>query len=81
MGHGDAILRILSEYDPFGLEPGRVAPEDEYRPEADEIATILRSGRRITIEEFRAVGLKWFSDPNWFGGDTEEAVAALNALV
>ncbi|WP_193510329.1 hypothetical protein [Cryobacterium sp. BB736] len=81
MGRSDAVLRILSEYDPFGLEPGRVAPEDEYRLEADEIATILRSSRRITIEEFRAVGLKWFSDPDWFGVDTEDAVAAINALV
>ncbi len=50
---------ILNRHDPEGLLASG-APEDEYDPEAEEIAGRLRGGRTVTPHVLVEVWERWF---------------------
>lgn len=81
----DRVLRLVSELDPYSLEPGGPdgVPADEYVVEAVPIADLLSHGH-ITAVQIDAVWLEWFSEPltDVVGEDrARELVTALNGLV
>lgn len=49
--------------DPYGLEPGSMAPWNEYRLEAGPIASALLARAGIDLETVNAIWLRWFSEP------------------
>jgi hypothetical protein len=80
------VLALLSELDPYRLEPGMPegAPKDEYAPEADAIARHLLSHRAIELEQVDAMWRHWFGESlsQVTGtGAAENLVVHLNQLV
>jgi hypothetical protein len=57
------VLAVLSDLDPYGLEPGSMAPADEYAPEAAPLAYALRKRGVITAAEVDAIWVRWFGEP------------------
>lgn len=59
------VLAIVSELDPYGLEPRAPggAPPDEYDPEARDIVRVLFREGQVTIAQLDAIWLHWFSEP------------------
>lgn len=80
-----AVLRLLSELDPYGLEPGADdgAPVDEYSFEASPMARLLINHGMISGAQIDEIWVSWFSEPlstidaDRFAG----FVADLNGLV
>lgn len=58
------VLRLLTELDPYGLEPGQAggAPADEYALEADPMASLLLHHNAITATQVDAVWQEWFDE-------------------
>ncbi|MFC4554926.1 hypothetical protein [Georgenia faecalis] len=80
------VLRLLNEVDPYGLAPGLPdgAPDEEYGPEAAEIAQHLTTDGAITAEQIDAIWLHWFDQPLTAvvgPAPTERFVDRLNGLV
>jgi hypothetical protein len=79
-----AVLRLLSDLDPYGLEPGtgEGAPADEYSPEASAMAAHLIGHGQISGVDIDVIWVRWFgerlstSNKNRF----DRFVADLNAL-
>jgi hypothetical protein len=61
----DDVLNLLSRLDPYGLQPGSrdEAPPDEYRPEAQPMASLLSRHGQITASEVDAIWRAWFNEP------------------
>lgn len=61
----DGVLALVNELDPYDLAPGDPdgAPDDEYHPEAEEIARHLMTNRAITAEHIDAIWNRWFGEP------------------
>ncbi|WP_313815656.1 hypothetical protein [Citricoccus sp.] len=80
------VLALLSEMDPYRLDPGTLdgAPKNEYAPEADAIARHLLSHRAINFEQVDAIWQDWFGESlsQVTGtGAAENLVVRLNQLV
>ena len=80
------VLRLLTELDPYFLEPGGPdgVPADEYNVEAAPIADLLSENGSVTAAQVDGVWLEWFDEPlTHVVGDERmrELVAALNSLV
>ncbi len=80
------VLALLSDLDPYGLEPGLPdgAPADEYDLEAAPIAQILTTYGAITVEQVDTIWLKWFGEPLAAvvsPGEITRFVTSLNRLV
>lgn len=80
------VLALLSELDPYRLDPGTPdgAPADEYAPEADAIARHLLSHRAINLEQVDAIWQDWFGESlsQVSGtGAAENLVVRLNQLI
>jgi len=80
------VLALLSELDPYRLDPGTPdgAPADEYAPEADAIARHLLSHRAINLEQVDAIWQDWFDESlsQISGtGAAENLVVRLNQLI
>ena len=81
-----AVLAVLTEVDPYGLEPGTSdgAPADEYEPEAVDLARLLLRDGVVTVYDVEDVWVRWFSESLVLrlGVDrTARLVDRLNALV
>jgi hypothetical protein len=57
------VLGVLNPLDPYGLEPGEMAPWDEYDLEAAPMVSILLSAGEITAEQVDAIWTEWFDEP------------------
>ncbi len=59
-----AVLAVLSELDPYGLEPGAPGglPADEYALEAGPIAELLRRDGVVTRDGVDAIWHHWFGE-------------------
>lgn len=85
----DGVLRLLTELDPYTLDPGGPdgpdgVPADEYDIEARPIAGLLSQNGSLTPDQVDAVWLEYFGEPvsGVVGEDrTRELVARLNALI
>lgn len=80
------VLALLSELDPYRLDPGlpEGAPKDEYAPEADAIARHLLGHRAIELKQVDAIWRHWLGESlSQVTGTaaTENLVAHLNRLV
>ncbi|QEW03873.1 hypothetical protein [Microbacterium lushaniae] len=60
-----AVLELLNDLDPYGLEPGRAdgAPADEYSSEAGPLASHLINDGRIEAADVDAIWTRWFGEP------------------
>lgn len=60
-----AVLQLLSELDPYGLEPGADdgAPADEYSFEASPMARLLVEHGKISDAQIDAIWMWWFNEP------------------
>lgn len=80
-----AVLRLLTDFDPYGLEPGADdgAPADEYSLEAAPMASHLSNHGRIGEADVDLIWVRWFGEPlsTIDGNDFARFVADLNALV
>jgi hypothetical protein len=58
------VLAVLSDVDPYGLEPGSPegAPPDEYEMEAIDLVRILLKAGAVTTQDVEAVWMRWFSE-------------------
>ncbi|TWX40131.1 hypothetical protein ES689_01210 [Frigoribacterium sp. ACAM 257] len=58
------VLAVLSDVDPYGLEPGQPdgAPSDEYEMEAVDLVRILLEVGTVTSHDVEAVWMRWFSE-------------------
>ena len=63
------VLAVLSDVDPYGLEPGSPegappegAPPDEYEMEATDLVRILPKAGAVTTQDVEAVWMRWFSE-------------------
>jgi len=58
------VLAVLSDVDPYGLEPGSPegAPLDEYEMEAVDLVRILLKAGVVTVHDVEAVWMRWFSE-------------------
>ncbi|KQS20924.1 hypothetical protein ASG05_14925 [Frigoribacterium sp. Leaf186] len=58
------VLAVLSDVDPYGLEPGQPdgAPSDECEMEAVDLVRILLRADAVTILDVEAVWMRWFSE-------------------
>lgn len=79
------VLDLLTEEDPMDFTPGQVGgtPAEEYRPEAEAIASLLRADGAITQAQLDAVWQEWFSRPLTAAigpGRITALAQALNAL-
>ena len=80
------VLRLLTELDPYFLEPGGPDgfPADEYGFEARPLADLLSQNGSITAAQVDAVWLEWFSESltDVVGAErVRELVVALDGLV
>ena len=59
-----SVLAVLSDVDPYGLEPGVAdgAPADEYEPEAGDLTRLLLSDGGVTRDDVDDVWQRWFSE-------------------
>jgi len=57
-------LAVLSDVDPYGLEPGSPegAPSDEYEREAVDLVHILLKAGVVTTHDVEAIWMRWFSE-------------------
>jgi hypothetical protein len=81
-----AVLALLTDLDPYGLEPGQPdgAPADEYDLEAPAIARQLLGAGSIGVAEVDEIWLYWFSErlsDRLRAERMEDFVASLNRLV
>ena len=77
----ERIAAILKEFDlsEIGFDGEFGAPDDEYEPEARDLAALL-SVRKVGFADVVAVWLKWFDDDlTRVQVDRDALVAALNA--
>ncbi|MDN3495740.1 hypothetical protein QL996_07365 [Planococcus sp. APC 4015] len=60
-----AVLALLTDLDPYGLEPGTEdgAPADEYSPEAVSIASHLINRGGISAADVDDIWRQWFGEP------------------
>ncbi|WP_209560008.1 hypothetical protein [Frigoribacterium sp. PvP032] len=58
------VLAVLSDVDPYGLEPGSPegAPSNEYEMEAVDLVRILLKAGAVTTHDVEAVWMRWFSE-------------------
>lgn len=58
------VLAVLSDVDPYGLEPGTPdgAPSDEYEMEANDLVRILLRAGAVKTHDVEAVWMRWFSE-------------------
>jgi len=58
------VLAVLSDVDPYGLEPGlpEGAPADEYEMEAVDLVRVLLKAGAVTTHDVEAVWMRWFSE-------------------
>ncbi|KQM24977.1 hypothetical protein ASL10_04760 [Frigoribacterium sp. Leaf8] len=58
------VLAVLSDVDPYGLEPGSPegAPLDEYEMEAVDLVRMLLMAGVVTAQDVEAVWMHWFSE-------------------
>ena len=58
------VLAVLSDVDPYGLEPGAAdgAPADEYEPEAGDLTRLLLHDGGVTRDDVDDVWQRWFSE-------------------
>lgn len=80
------VLALLSEMDPYRLDPGRPegVSEDEYAPEANAIARHLLSHEVIELKHVDAIWHDWFDESlsNVTGAEAAESlVVRLNQLI
>ena len=80
-----AVMAVLNEVDPYGLEPGGKdgCPVDEYAPEASAFAGVLTRRGRATVDDVDRIWQRWFNEPliGVIGRDAvTEFVARLNDL-
>lgn len=59
------MLRVLTELDPYGLEPGSAdgPPANEYDIETRPMAALLRADGAIRADQIDAIWSRWFSEP------------------
>ena len=59
-----AVLAVLTDVDPYGLEPGTPegAPADEYELEAVDLARVLLAEGVVTVRDVEDVWAHWFSE-------------------
>lgn len=57
------VLGVLNDLDPYGFEPGSLAPSDEYDPEGIPMASILLRTGEITATQVDEIWIKWFDEP------------------
>ena len=77
----ERVTAILKEFDlsEIGFSAEFAAPDDEYEPEARDLAAIL-AVRKVVFADVVAVWLKWFDDDlSRLLVDRAALVAALNA--
>lgn len=82
---GTQVLALLTEFDVYGLQPGGPdgCPEDEYAPEATQLARHLTENGTIDLAAVDAIWLHWFSQTMSEAAGparTAEFVERLNAL-
>lgn len=60
-----AVIALLNDLDPYGLEPGTPAgaPNDEYEPEAHRIASLLFKSGSVSSTQVDAIWQEWFQEP------------------
>jgi hypothetical protein len=60
-----AVIELLNDVDPYGLEPGTAAgaPHDEYEPEAYPITSLLLNSRSVSRNQVDAIWQEWFQEP------------------
>jgi hypothetical protein len=60
-----AVIALLNNLDPYGLEPGTAegSPHDEYEAEAHSIASLLLNTGSISTNQVDAIWQKWFQEP------------------
>lgn len=60
-----AVIALLNNLDPYGLEPGVEggAPEDEYETEAHSIATLLLNSGSVSRSQVDGIWREWFQEP------------------
>lgn len=80
------VLAVLSDVDPYGLEPGGAdgAPADEYEPEAGDLTRLLVHDGAVTRDGVDDVWQRWFSESLSLRLGVEgvgRLVARLNAVV
>ena len=80
-----AVIALLNDLDPFGLEPGTAAgaPHDEYEPEAHPIATLLLKSGSVSKNQVDAIWQEWFREPlseSIGAAEAERLVLSLNSL-
>jgi hypothetical protein len=70
-----AVIALLNDLDPYGLEPGTAegAPHDEYEAEAHSIASLLLNTESISTNQVDTIWQKWFQKP------ISEAISAAKA--
>jgi len=80
-----AVLKIVNDFDPYGLEPGSAdgAPADEYSPESTAMARHLIDNGKITRSDIDSVWLRWFGEPlsTMDGIRLDQFVRDLNAVI
>jgi len=77
----ERVAAVLKEFDLSGIfaAAGEFAPDDEYEPEARDLAALL-AVRKVVFADVVAVWLKWFDDDlSRVPVDRVALVAALNA--
>jgi len=77
----ERVTAILKEFDlsEIGFSGEFAAPDDEYEPEARDLAVLL-AVRKVGFADVAAVWLKWFDDDlTQVELDRSALVAALNA--
>ncbi|MFI8633227.1 hypothetical protein ACIGEP_11580 [Microbacterium sp. NPDC077663] len=59
-----AVMAVLSDVDPYALEPGGNdgCPVDEYEPETSAFAGVLIRRGRVTVEDVDRIWQRWFSE-------------------
>lgn len=60
-----AVIALLNDLDPCGLEPGTAAgaPHDEYEPEAHPIASLLLNSGSVSRDQVDAIWQECFQEP------------------
>lgn len=58
------VLAVLSDVDPYGLEPGQPngAPSDEYEMEAVDLVRVLCKAGAVRTHDVEGVCMRWFSE-------------------
>ncbi|MEV0584594.1 hypothetical protein [Nonomuraea sp. NPDC050310] len=75
-----AVHRVIDRYDPEGLL-AMGAPQDEYRPEVEDLAALVRGAEPITPERVAAVWSRWFNGMADWSTRRPEQVAEVAATL